>query len=110
MNTETRIFCNATNGLILSRWKMTGFQQLFDKDVDGILTDGIIVTVITRTSSVFLLNTSEIAIDFITLECVDINSRSREEKNECFSNFLVEDRAKCPIVQDIYPYPLWDKW
>ena len=82
MNTESRIFCNVTNGLILSRWTITGFEQPFDKNVVGIVTDGIIVTDFTRTTSVLLLNTSEIVIDFITIECVGINTHFREEKNK----------------------------
>ncbi len=81
MNTESRIFCNVTtNGLILLRWTITGFEQPFDKNVAGIVTDGIIITDFTRTASVLLLNTSEIAINCITLECVGINSRSHEAK------------------------------
>ncbi len=83
MKTESRIFCNATtNELILSKWTITGFEQPFDKNVDGIVTDGIIVMVFTRTASVLLLNTSEIAIDFITIECVGINTHSNEAINE----------------------------
>ncbi len=82
MNTESRIFCNVTNGLILSRWTITGFEQPFDKNVIGVVTDRIIITDFTRTSSVLLLNTSEIAIDCITIECVGINSRSHEAKNK----------------------------
>ncbi len=81
MNTESRIFCNTTNGLIILRWTITGFEHPFDKDVDGIVTDGIIVMFLTRTSSVLLLNTSQIAIDCITLECVGFNTLSREEIN-----------------------------
>ncbi len=82
MNTESRIFCNVTtNELILLRWTITGFEQPFDKNVVGVVTDGIIIMDFTRTSSVLLLNTSEIVIDFITIECVGINSRSHEAKN-----------------------------
>ncbi len=82
MNTESRIFCNVTDGLILRRWTITGFEKPFDKDVAGIVTDGIIITDFTRTASVLLLNTSEIAIDFITLECASINSSSLQEKSK----------------------------
>ncbi len=81
MNTESRIFCNVTtNGLILLRWTITGFEQPFHKDVAGIVTDGIMVTDFTRTSSVLLLNTSEIAIDCITIECVGISSHEAKSK------------------------------
>ena len=84
MNTESRIFCNATNGWILRTWNISGFDQPFVNDTDGLVTDGIIIMFFTmdRTSSVLLLNTSQIAIDFITIECVGFNTNSSEVINE----------------------------
>ncbi len=84
INTESRIICNATNGFILLRWTISGFEQPFVKDEDGIVADGIIVMFLTsaRSSSVLLLNTSQIALNFITIECVGINTRSGEVINE----------------------------
>ncbi len=82
MNTESRIFCNVTDGWILRRWIITGFEQTFEKDVVGIVTDGIIIMDFTRTASVLLLNTSEIAIDFITIECASINSFTFQEESK----------------------------
>ncbi len=81
MNTESRIFCNATNEFVLLRWTIIGFQQPFAKDVVGIVTDGIIITDFTRTASLLLLNTSEIAIAFITIESASIVAFFKKKVN-----------------------------